>query len=119
MNNGEINQNQEMNAVYYNPPAPNPLYRDNANMAEVAFEEVQKPNYQQQNSLNNNNLPIHNVVLPQGQPYFPHENFQGNYAIHQSQMVALNNQGKMIGQPQPQNFNMGYNYPNYNEEKKN
>ena len=105
----------------------------------------QQGNYQQgmyqqginQQEMVQKGIPINSVVIPNGQPYFPHDAAkQEDYAIHQSHMggEASGYNNRVYGQPPPQNFSQvpqgynvgqpymaGYQYPtnNYNNNNNN
>ena len=101
----------QLNIVNNNYPAQSndqqqPQY-NNQQQPQYDDQQQQQPQYNNQKSI-----PINNVILPNGQPYFPDEpNKQGDYAVHESQMGQFNNNVKIVGQPLPDNINYGYNYP--------
>ena len=80
-----------------------------------AYYQMYPQAQQQQPQANYNyqqNVPINNVVLPQGQEYFPNDAYnQENYAVHQSNMGGNQDNVKIVGQPpqygQPGQYNMG------------
>jgi hypothetical protein len=91
----------------------------NVQNGQIQNVPIQQTNYEydpnskyQQNNIQQG-IPINNVVLPQGQPYFPNDAAkQEAYGIHQSQMGGGSdfNNNRVIGQP-PQNY---YNNDNNN-----
>jgi len=89
---------------------PNQQQPQNNNQPQNNYQQQQQPQFNNQKSV-----PIHNVILPNGEPYFPNEpNKQEDYAIHESQMGQLNHNVKIVGQPLQDNINYGYNYPQNN-----
>lgn len=103
-----------------NNPAPPPIYQppihyQNVNNPprEVMGSPFREPVYEEGGKSNVEfvPMPIKSVVIQQGQPYFPKEIQQGEYAIHQSHMGgAAGNQERVIGQPQPQCYDPGESY---------